>query len=281
MKNAIDFIEDNLTEHIDIDEIARRTYSSLFHFQRMFHMLTGVTVSGYIRRRRLTLAAQDLALATNKVLDVALKYGYESPESFAKAFRKVHGLSPSDARAEGVQLKTFPRISFHLSLTGGKEIDYRIVKREAFPVTGKMIRVSYQDGENLRRVPQFWQECYTDGTVDKLRELHPERTLYGVCLCTNHQTEELTYAIAVEGDIKPDDGEWTTADIPASTWAVFRSTGSLPNAIQDLWRRIFEEWFPATSYQHAGGPEIELLPPGDDLAPDYQSEVWVPVVKNE
>jgi AraC family transcriptional regulator len=281
MKDAIDFIEDNLTEQIDMEDVAMRAYSSSFHFQRMFHMLTNVTVAEYIRKRRLTLAAQDLCTSSDKILDIALKYAYESPESFAKAFRKVHGISPSDARNQNVQLKAFPRISFHLSLKGDKDVEYRIVNREAFGVIGKMIRVSSKDGENFRRIPQFWEECYVNGTVDKLRAFHPEGVLYGICMDTDHESEEFTYAIAVEGKFEhPDEAEWSKVDIPASTWAVFPSAGSLPNAIHDVWRRIFEEWFPATGYQHSGGPEVEFLPPGDDLSADYRCEVWVPVVKS-
>lgn len=281
MKEAVDFIEDNLTEHIDIDAVARRAYSSSFHFQRMFHALTDVTVAEYVRKRRLTLAARELSTSGGKVLDIALKYGYESPESFAKAFRKVHGLSPSDARIQGVQLKAFPRIAFHLSLKGDKDMEYRIVNREAFHISGKMIRVSCKDGENYRRIPQFWQECYANGTVDRLRALHPDRVLLGICLETDHQNEELTYAIAVEGKFDEPDGDgWIAAEIPASTWVVFSSTGALPDAIQDVWRRIFEEWFPSTGYQHSGGPEIEYLPSGDDLSETYECEVWMPIVNS-
>lgn len=160
-------------------------------------------------------------------------------------------------------------------------MEYQIVNREAFQITGKMIRVSCKDGENYHRIPRFWQECYADGTVERLRGLHPNKVLLGICLETDHENEELTYAIAVEGKFEERDGDgWTIAEIPASTWASFPSTGPLPDANQDVWRRIFEEWFPATGCQHSGGPEIEYLPPGDDLAATYQCEVWVPVVKS-
>ena len=282
MTDAIDFIEDHLTEAIAMEDIARRAYASSFHFQRTFHVLTGVTVAEYVRKRRLTLAAQELCTsATLKVVDVALKYGYESPESFTKAFRKVHGLAPSDARTLGVPLKAFPRLSFHLSLKGDQDMEYRIIHRDRFAVTGKTIRVSTKDGENFRRIPQFWETSYGDGTVAALRALRPDGVLMGICLTNDLEQEELTYAIAVEGTFEgPDHAGWTTAEIPAATWATFPSTGALPDAIQHVWTRIFEEWFPATGYQHAGGPELEVLPPGDDLAAMYQCEVWVPVVKS-
>lgn len=279
MKDAIDLIENKLTAQVNMEEIAKRAHSSSFHFQRMFHMLTGVTVAEYIRKRRLTLAVQDLIMTSAKVLDISLKYGYESPESFAKAFRKAHGVSPSDARSQGIKLKAFPRISFHLSLRGDKDVDYKIVNREAFAVVGKMIRVSSTNAENFRRIPQFWDECYADGSVEKLRALRPDGALLGICMDMDHQNDEFTYAIAVEGNVSTAEKGLNRSDIPASSWAVFTSTGALPDAIQDVWKRIFEEWFPATGYQHTGGPELEMLPPGDDLADDYQCEVWIPVVK--
>lgn len=282
MTAAIDFIEDHLMEPIAMEDIARQAYTSSFHFQRTFHVLTDVTVAEYIRKRRLTLAAQELmTFPALKVVDVALKYGYESPEAFAKAFRRLHGLAPSEARTPGAPLKAFLRLSFHLSLKGDNDMDYRIIHRDRFAVTGKVIRTSTKDGENFRRIPQFWEASYGDGTVAALRALRPDGVLHGVCLCNDLEREELTYAIAVEGSYQgTEDAEWTTCDIPAATWAVFPSIGALPHAIQHVSTRIFDEWFPGTGYQHAGGPELEVLPPGDDLAATYQCEVWVPVVKS-
>lgn len=141
MRDALDYMERHMTEPVNMDEIAKAACSSPFHFQRMFNLLTGVTVAEYIRKRRLTLAAQELAMTPVRVLDVALKYGYDSPEAFAKAFRKAHGITPSAAREPGTVLKAFPRLSFHLSLKGDKEMDYRIVHKEVFKVVGKRWRL--------------------------------------------------------------------------------------------------------------------------------------------
>jgi AraC family transcriptional regulator len=171
MKNALDLMEKKLDERLDIEEIAKAAYASPFHFQRMFLMLTGMTVAEYIRKRKLTLAAQELATSSSKVLDVAFKYGYDSPESFSKAFRKIHGITPSEARNPGVSLKAFPRITFHLSLKGDKEMDYRIVEKEAFTVIGKSIRVTCQDGEHTRQIPKFWEKCHRNGTIAKLASI--------------------------------------------------------------------------------------------------------------
>lgn len=268
-----------MTESLRIEDIAKVACVSPFHFQRMFGMLAGVTVADYIRKRRLTLAAQELAVSKIRVLDVALKYGYDSPESFAKAFRKAHGITPSAARESGVQLKAFPRLSFHLSLKGDQEMEYRIVQKEAFTVIGKSMEVTTREGENFRKIPLFWNEANADGTSDKLALIGGDKDLLGICMSMDMEKELLSYWIAVEAGPGVDAEGYETAVIPAASWAVFTSVGPMPHAIQNVWKRIFQEWFPATGYEHAGGPEFELYPPGDPGAEDYACEVWIPVVK--
>lgn len=279
MKDALAYMESKMAESIRIEDVAKIAHVSPFHFQRMFSMLTGFTVADYVRKRRLTLAAQELASSKIRVLDVALKYGYDSPESFAKAFRKAHGLSPSAAREPGVQLKAFPRLSFHLSLKGDQDMDYKIVEKPAFTIIGKSMEVTTRDGENFRRIPQFWTECNTDGTSDQLIQLAADNNWLGICMSMDMEKELLSYWIGVEADPAADPQGYETAVIPAASWAVFTSVGPMPHAIQNVWERIFQEWFPGTGYEHTGGPEFELYPPGDTAAADYVCEVWVPVVK--
>ncbi|TBL70779.1 AraC family transcriptional regulator [Paenibacillus thalictri] len=279
MTAAIDYMEERMTEKLDIAEISKTAYSSPFHFQRMFHMLTGFTVAEYIRNRRLTLAAQELAVSKDKVVDVALKYGYDSPESFSKAFRKAHGITPSDARDSGAGLKAFPRIAFQLTLKGDKEMDYKIVDKPAFTIVGKSIEVSMKEGENFREIPRFWQQSNSDGTVAKLCALAPDKDVLGVCLSSGHHKETFYYAIAIESSADAAGGEFTATPIPALSWAVFTSVGPMPGAIQNVWKRIFGEWFPATGYEHADGPELEVYPPGDTQAENYRCEIWVPIIK--
>lgn len=279
MRQAIDYMERRMEEPLTIEEIAGAACSSPFHFQRMFCMLSGFTVAEYIRKRRLTLAAQELAASPSRVLDVALKYGYESPEAFAKAFRKLHGASPSEARSRGVPLKAFPRISFHLSLKGDQEMDYRIVEKEAFEVVGKTLRTTCREGENSRDIPKFWKECGTDGTIDRIVGLSEALDLYGICLPMQSDGETFDYVIAGRADAGKAEGGLTAVTIPAATWAVFLSVGPMPGAIQKVWERIFQEWFPGTGYEHAPAPELEVYPPGDVSAADYRCEVWVPIVK--
>ncbi|WP_209443679.1 AraC family transcriptional regulator [Paenibacillus camerounensis] len=279
MKEAMDYMESKMTEPLRIEDVAGIAHVSPFHFQRMFSMLTGFTVADYIRKRRLTLAAQELASSKVRVLDVALKYGYDSPEAFAKAFRKAHGLTPSAAREPGVQLKAFPRLSFHLSLKGDQEMEYKIVDKPAFNVIGKSIQVTCKDGENFRRIPKFWDECNEDGTSDELIGLASEEAWLGICMSMDMEKDLLSYWVGVKADEAADSHGYEKGIVPAASWAVFTSKGPLPDTLQAVWQRIYQEWFPGTGYQHAGGPEIELYPPGDTSAEDYVCEVWIPVVK--
>lgn len=279
MMSALDFIEANLQEPLDMTELAKTAHASPYHFQRMFYMLTGMTVAEYMRKRRLTLAAKELALTASKVIDVALKYGYESPESFSKAFRKLHGVSPSDARTPGAPLKAFPRISFQLSLKGDKELEYRIVQKEAFIAVGKSIRTTAKEGENSKVIPRFWQDSNADGTVRRIAALGTTEDVLGICYDMQEGGDEFKYAIAVETDTAAHNGDGETIRIPAATWAVFTSVGPMPGAIQEVWSRIYQEWFPNTGYEQAPLPDFELYPPGDTTSEDYRCEVWIPIVK--
>lgn len=279
MTNAVDYIEKHLEEPIEVARIAEVAYSSSFHFQRMFHILTGNTVVEYIRKRRLTLAARELAEKKAKVIDIALKYGYETPEAFTKAFKRLHGVCPAKARRSGISLKAFPRISLEFALKGNQNLDYKIVDREAFRVVGKALRVSTKEGENFKRIPQFWKECISDGTCEKLCRYFQATEILGVCMDMEYEKEQFVYMIAAKKSRTYTGSEFVAKTIPASNWAVFTSVGPLPNTIQRVWEGIFQEWFPATGYEHAVAPELEIYPNGDINGEDYQCEVWIPIVK--
>ncbi len=278
MRRAIDHIENHLDSELDVEEVARAGQSSKFHFQRMFHMLTGLTVAEYIRRRRMTLAAQELASSKTRVLDIALKYGYESPEAFAKAFYKLQGFTPSAARESGMKLKAYPKLTFHIAMTGDEDMNYKLVNKEAYTVVGKSIRVTTKDGQNLMDISQFWRESHANGLVMQLDNLNHETESLGICMDFDETQESFTYMIAVRHtpNSVPEGLEERT--IPAATWAVFESIGPMPDAIQKVWKRIFSEWFPATEYEHAEGPQLEVYPMTDASAADYRCEVWIPVV---
>lgn len=279
MNNAVEYLEANITEKIDIEEVAKIALSSTFHFQRMYHMITGVTIAEYVRRRRLTLAAQDI-LSGEKVIDVAYKYGYETPESFTKAFRKMHGISPSAAREPGTNLNAYPKLSFHISIKGDKNMNYKIIEKESFAIIGKQKKITAVNGENFKQVPEFWNECMRDGSYEWIRSKAGKLGILGVSMdLQNFDEGFFTYMIGVEKIRDTLPKEYTSVTIPAATWAVFESIGPLPETLHDIVRRIFSEWFPATGYQHACAPELEVFPVGDMYSSDYRCEVWIPIKK--
>jgi AraC family transcriptional regulator len=278
MNNAIAYIESHLEEETDINSAARAAASSTFHFQRMFHMLSGFTVADYIRRRRLTLSAQELAVSKCRVIDAALKYGYESPESFAKAFKKLHGITPVEARANGAKLKAFPKLSFHITVKGDKDMDYSIIEKEGFEVAGVLKRISTKDGINFVQVPAFWDECMKNGSYEDVCRLGNGGNMYGICLEFAEDQTQFDYMIAVEasGDVP---AGFVKRTIPAATWAVFRAVGPVSAVVSDVTKRIYSEWFPSTGYEHAAAPELEVYPMGDPRSADYCTEIWIPIKK--
>ncbi|ALA50845.1 AraC family transcriptional regulator [Shouchella clausii] len=280
MLDSIEYIESHLDNELLLDEIAAVACMSRFHFQRMFRMLTGYAVSEYIRNRRITVAAQELVHSKSKVIDVAMKYGYESPESFTKAFRRIHGISPSDAKKHSQSLKAYPKISFQIQLKGDVEMDYKIVEKDAFTVVGKSIRTTTIGGENNRKIAAFWNESNRNGLSKQLAKNCGPLGLLGICIDFDKQQENLTYLIAAEKNSDQIPVDWETREIPAATWAIFPVHGAMPNAMPKVWERIFSEWFPATGYEHSGGPEMEVyVSDADPYSKDYYSEIWVPVKK--
>ena len=160
MNNALDYIENNLDNDIDLNEIAKIACQSVSNFQRMFSIIADIPLSVYIRRRRLTLAALELQNTNIKIIDLALKYGYDSPEAFTRAFNVIHGVAPSLAREKGIRLKAYPRIYFLLTVKGVIAMDYRLEKREAFKVYGLEDVYTFENIENEkgRSIPQVWQD---------------------------------------------------------------------------------------------------------------------------
>jgi AraC family transcriptional regulator len=301
MNAAIGYIEENLAGEIDFNEAAKRACCSLFHFQRMFFAIIGVTPAEYTRRRRLTVAARELTSTNNKVIDIALKYGYDSPDAFTRAFRNVHGITPQAARGPGVMLAAFPRVSFNIILKGGSDMDYKIMDKPPFDVVGKARKFTTVGGENFRKIPQFWDEFIRDENGEKtLVELTqgkpgPVTGAMELGICVGEGVEEgwydspelsagyegFIYAIGVEKPDKPVPQGFKLMHIPEATWAIFESVGPMPKAIQDVTVKIFQEWFPSTGYEHDTKPELEVYLPGDPNSPDYRCQVWMPIVKKK
>ncbi|MGC7870606.1 AraC family transcriptional regulator [Desulfosporosinus sp. SYSU MS00001] len=277
MNRAVEYLEANITEKLDIEKVAKIALSSPFHFQRMYHMITGVTVAEYVRRRRLTLAAQDI-LSGKKIIDVAYRYGYETPEAFTKAFGKMHGISPSVAREQGANLKAYPKLSFHISIKGDEDMNYKIVDKENFTIVGKQRRITMVNEENFRQIPEFWDDCMKDSSYEWLNSKAGKLGVLGASM--DFSENEFTYMVGVEEIKDPLPKGYVSATIPASTYSIFESLGALPEALQNTIRRVYSEWFPATGYQHdCCAPTLEVYPEGDMHSPDYRCEVWVPIKK--
>ena len=285
MNAAIDYIEDNLADEIDFNDAAKKACCSLFHFQRMFMVIIGVTPSEYARRRRLTLAARELTSANAKVIDLALKYGYDSPDSFTRAFRNVHGITPQAAREPGVKLAAYPRVSFHIKLEGGNDVEYKIVKKPAFTVAGRIKRFTTDVQQNMAQIGQWFLEFLSSPEHQKLLDFGGNKPgavtggiKLGICFRENKE-ERWSYAIAVELPKGKSPQPYKTLDVPASTWAVFETH---VDDIEKCWRQIFSEWFPSTGYEHTGGPEMEVYLLGDPDDPaTWKCQIWVPVVKKK
>lgn len=273
MKQAIDYIESNLDGEIDYARIAQIALCSQYHFQRMFGFLIGVPLSEYIRRRRLTLAAFDLQNGNEKIIDIALKYGYNSPDSFSRAFIAMHGIIPSKAREKGISLKAYPRITFSLSLKGVVEMNYRIEQKDSFAIVGVKQRFSHVEGLG-ENVGKMWRETPAE-TIGQIAGLGDG--LVGVYsgMYEDNTTDYYIAAITEKDCPKT----MSKLEIPALTWAIFEITGPMPTAMADIWGRIFSEWFPTSGYEHAEAPEVEWYSNGDLSSPDYKSEIWIPVVK--
>lgn len=276
--NSIQYIEAHITEPLTIETIARAVNVSPFYFQKGFALLCGFTVSEYIRNRRLALAGNDLAATDEKVIDIALKYGYDSPDSFTRAFTRFHGVTPTAARRDGVLLKSFAPLKIRFSLEGGYLMDYKIVSKDAFTVLANAAVFPYEGAK--ARVPAFWQQHYAEGKGKTVMGT------YGVNIDESMGQETFEYLIADPCDpgCEAPDG-FVVRTILAFTWAVFPCKGALPVALQDVNTRIFTEWLPAMKdYEFAAGYCVEYYDNPTKYAKgtmdeNYYSEVWIPVRK--
>lgn len=276
LNEAIGYIEEHLTDEIDMVQLGRIACCSSYHFQRMFTYMAGVPLSEYIRRRKMSLAAVDLQGKDMKIIDVAGKYGYQSPTAFNRAFQSVHGIAPSAVKSEGVSVKSFPPITFKITVKGVEEMNYRIETKAAFRIVGVSVPLHRDIEKNFAVIPPKWQEISVDGTLQRLIGMMdtPPMGVLGVSLCND--TESWRYYIAVSTSQAADGLEEYT--VPAATWAIF-SGGGTNQSIQELERRIVTEWLPTSGYEYGNAPDVEVY-----LNPDPQNaqyEVWIPVTKKQ
>lgn len=271
MNEALNYIEENLESHIDLVEVAKKAYCSEYHFKRLFSLLSGITIAEYIRRRRLTLAALDLKEQRVKVIDIAMKYGYQSPDAFSRAFQNFHGVTPTLAKQPEQNLKAYPRMSFQLTIRGGFEMNYRIVEKESFQVVG----VKYA----VEMVNEILSPTYEDMIAgvgeSRLKELATisNGEPHGIVHISVNYSESVEGKATFEqyiGAVTTEKTEtYETLSIPSLLWAIFEIDGDWIQ-VEEHWQRIYSEWLPLSSYELVEGPEILA-------SKEQKSEIWIPI----
>lgn len=278
IKDAVTYMELHIMDDITSEDIAEHVHMSPFYFQKGFSMLCGYSVMEYVRNRRLSLAGGELATTDQKVIDVAMKYGYDSPDSFTKAFTRFHGISPAQVRKDDVVIKTFAPLTLQISLKGGYLMNYKIVKKESFTVLAVAKEFSYENCKG--EIPLFWKEHYEKGNGQYVCGM------FGINIDEKMGHDKFEYLIADPYNPAMEVPEgFVTRTIPAFTWAVFSCDGPMPIALQDVNTKIFSEWLPALKeYEFAAGYCIEMYDapdkyPNGTQDENYHSEIWIPIKK--
>ncbi|MFD3449921.1 helix-turn-helix domain-containing protein [Microbacteriaceae bacterium 4G12] len=268
MNEAIDYVESHLKSEIDSNEISRIMACPFTTFQRSFIQITGIPLSEYIRCRKLTCAAHELQNTNNKVIDIALKYGYKSSDAFSVAFKHLHGIAPSMVRKNDVKLTFYCRLSFALTIKGVDKMDYKIINRESFKVIGRRRTTPYGAGT--------WAVVNSDGSAETMKELSGHLCDLGLCFGFGEDGSN-DYMCGIE---------WGKEDIPglesyiypATTWLAFEASGKISEKVLiQLWQRINQEFLPQSKYRKSGLPTIEKFVLWDEIADNCKIEIWIPV----
>ena len=272
MNQSIEYIEEHITEELDYEKIAEVAGCPSYYFQQMFLYMTNMTLREYIRRRRLSLAAVELQKDSGRVIDIAVKYRYESPTAFTRAFKGFHGIVPSALKTENSPIQAFPPIRFHVSVDGGAPLKFRVEEKAAFRVVGISCPLDKELNKNFEVIPTVWDTAFADGTLTKLNALQ-ESIPQGLLGISIHHTEDWKYLIAVRSDKKDDTFEeyW----IPACKWAIFEGQGT-NHSLQQLEKRIITEWLPTSGFTYANSPDIEVYIKADPQEAVY--EYWIPII---
>ena len=287
IRKAVDYMEEHLEEDISAQDVADQVFASSFFFQKGFSVMTGYGLSEYIRNRRLYRAALDLRETNEKIIDIAYRYRYETPESFAKAFSRFHGASPSQVR-EGAPIKPFFPLKIEITIHGGNKMDYRIKTMVGFTVIGF---AGVFDGETAYiEIPKFWDEIRVKYANNVWKGNAPANAIekaiadngigeYGVCV-DDIGGGSFRYIVAgiYKGGEVPEG--LTVYELPDSDWAIFDCFGQNPKALQEVNTKIFREWMPGNpDFEFPGRVNIEWYGAEDPNSPDYHSAIWIPVKK--
>ncbi len=273
INKAIEYMEEHLTEQVTTGDVADHVNLSVFHFHRAFTMFTEMSPADYLRKRRLSQAGAELVNGDEKVIDIALKYGYETPESFSKAFTRFHGISPMQAK-KGSPIQFMSRYTVKIAIEGGQIMEYKIEKMEAMELLVRSKTFHAETSET--EIPKFWDEYLADEECRKVP------CYLGVCTQQKTGGDEFKYGIGCKAsDYNGVPAGFEIIRIPEYTWAVFKCKGPSPDAIQEMWDRIYKEWLPVSEYELIPDYDIENYLPGDPSSPDYVSEICIPVRSNK
>lgn len=277
ISRAIEYIENNLTNDITIVDIAEYAYISPFYFQKGFAMLCGFTVGEYIRNRKLSVAGYELLNTNIKIIDIAIKYGYDSPDSFTKAFTRFHGSTPTSVR-KGGNIKEFAPLKINVTLKGGYTMEYKVVEKEAFKVVG--LRDSFKYETAYQDVPKIWKKFFMKSAFHKIN------AKYAVNIDTNMGCDLFDYIIGDDynSELKvPKDFE--VIEIPKFTWIIFPCIGKSSITIKETNEKIFKEWLPnSNDFEIVAGYNIEMYSDPKDYKKGvddekYYCEIWIPIKK--
>lgn len=287
LQQAIDYMESHLLEKINYEDAAKEVNMSSYNFHRIFSLMAGMTANEYIRSRRLSLAGQEMQMTDNKIIDIAYKYGYETPESFAKAFSRFHGVSPRSARKKGTQLCLFNPLVIKIILEGGKTMNYRIEE------TGKqrfIAKVRAFNNENINddsnhEIPDFWDESYENHLVDEIRKMrrNGKKDLYGLCSPTKENNTTFDYGIGViiDKDTDIDNEEelikkgYRIWNVDPGTYVVFKCYGDNGDCISEMWSRFFKEFLPQSEYEQTEDTDYEIY--FEKGEPGLFCELWIQI----
>lgn len=278
LDDALEYIESNLAGNISFEQAAKIACCSTYYFQRMFSYVAGVPLSEYIRRRRMTAAAFDLQDDKTKISEIAVKYGYNSPTSFNRAFQSIHGVAPSAVWGREAFLTTYPRLHLHISVTGDEQMKYRIETKGPIRIVGIRIPLCADLEKNFTEVPRFWEKVRNSSTFTGFGELMDQRPQGMLGVTIYNSPDDIGYTIGVASD-KPVPEGMVECRIPGLTWAVLQCTGPVPSAFQELYRRFYTEWLPVSDYNYTNGPDMEVYTESNTTSPTYKCELWMAVTK--
>ena len=278
MNSVIGYIEENLTQPIAYESLSRMVGCSVYEFSRIFSFMAGISISEYIRRRRLSQAVFDIQHSGEKIIDIALKYGYEWPATFTRAFKELHGATPSAARQTGVSLKTYPPITFVLTIKGVNEMDFRMEKRDSFQIIG--YACDDANGEAWKRFMESCNKRLWNGDAWDNPQSYYHAPFWQVG-AYEFRTKgcETGCIIGAELGNKPVLDGMDVEPVPAADWAVFTITSKTGGKeAGEAYTRILSEWLPASQYaRNESAPTLEVYLPGDANSDKYQWEIWLPV----